>query len=97
MVVNYANDTLGGILGVFYARIEAKHSTTGQMIQLRSMVYVMEGSSVLLSRKTLQEFGCISPDFPEAGQFQNANLAHMRSPKEARQSQKQVRGDQGLP
>ena len=77
MVVNCANDTLGGILGVFYARIEAKHSTTGQMIQLRSMVYVMEGSSVLLSRKTLQEFGCISPDFPETGQFQNANLAHM--------------------
>ena len=61
------------------------------------MVYVMEGSSILLSRKTLQDFGCIPPDFLEAGQFQNANLAHMQSSKEARLSLTQERGDQELP
>merc|ERR1712208_52656 len=53
MVVNCANDTPGDILGVFYARIQAKHSTTGINILVKSMVYVIEGSSILLSRKTL--------------------------------------------
>ena len=96
MVVSCTNDTLVGILGAFYARIEAKHSKTGQIIESRSMVYVMDGASVLLSRKTLQEFGCISPNLLEAGQFKNVNLAHMRSSKEVRQSQKLVRGDQGF-
>ena len=97
MVVNCANDIPGDILEVFYARIKAKHRTTGKYILLKSMVYVMEGSSILLSRKTLQDFGCIPPDFPQAGQFKNANLAHMRSSKEARLSLTQERGNQGLP
>ena len=97
MVVNCANDTPGDILGVFYARIKAKHRTTGKNILLKSMVYVMEGSSILLSRKTLQDFGCIPPDFPQAGQFKNANLAHMQSSKEGGLSLTQERADQGLP
>merc|ERR1712215_655134 len=97
MVVNCANDTPVDILGVFYARIQAKHRTTGKYILLKSMVYVMEESSILLSRKTLQDFGCIPPDFPEAGQFKNTNLAHMRSSKEAMQSLTLEQGDQGLP
>ena len=42
MVVNCANNTPGDILGVFYARIKAKHCTTGENMPVKSMVYVMK-------------------------------------------------------
>ena len=57
---------MAGNLGVFYAKVRAEHWKTGEEVESKSMVYVIEGNIVLVSRavedawlhsKTLPE-GC---------------------------------------
>ena len=67
MTINCANNNPAGNLGVFFAKIKANHYKTGKLIETKSMVFVIEGDTVLLS--TLRELGCIDDDFPEVGKW----------------------------
>lgn len=69
MTLNCANDSLAGKLGVFIARIKAKHHKTKKLITTKAIVFVIVGDTVLLSRNTLLRLGCIDEDFPEVGRF----------------------------
>lgn len=69
MQINCANKSSAGILGVFYACLVAKHHKSKDEVKTKAMMYVIEGDAMLLSRRTLREFGCISGKFPRAGEF----------------------------
>jgi hypothetical protein len=56
-------------LGVFYAKIRGGHWKSGEVVEAKSMVYVIEGSIVLVSREVLETLGCIPKEFPKVGQF----------------------------
>lgn len=42
---------------------------TGEVVESRSLVYVMEGNNVLVSRAVLETLGCIPKTFPRVGEF----------------------------
>merc|ERR1711888_40007 len=42
---------------------------TGEVVESRSMVYVVEGDIVLVSRAALETLGCIQKTFPRVGEF----------------------------
>ena len=69
MNISCANKSSAGILGVFYARIQAKHVKSGEIVETKSMIYVIEGDTLLLSKKVLKDLGCVSRRFPSAGEF----------------------------
>ena len=69
MTLNCANNSQAGNLGVFYAKIKANHYKTGELIEIKAMVFVIEGDAVLLSRRTLKKLGCIDDNFPEVGKY----------------------------
>jgi hypothetical protein len=72
MELNCANAAPTGMLGVFYARIKGKHYKTGNMIETKAMLYVIEGDVCLLSRKTLKPLGCLPGGFPRVGELLEA-------------------------
>ena len=47
--LNCANATAAGNLGVFYAKIRGGHWKTGEVVESKSMVYVIKGSIMLIS------------------------------------------------
>ena len=51
--LNCANSTMAGNLGVFYAKIRGGHWETGEVIKSKTMVYVIEGNIVLVSKAVL--------------------------------------------
>ena len=65
--INCANSTMAGNLGVFYAQIRSGHWETGEVVE--SMVYVIEGNIVLISRAVLEVLGSIPKHFPRVGEF----------------------------
>ena len=67
MNISCANKSEAGIIGVFYARLQAPHCRTGKSIETRAMIYVIEGDALLLSKKAMRDFGCVSSKFPSAG------------------------------
>ena len=69
MTLNCANNSLAGNLGVFFARIKGRHYKTNELIETKSMVYVIPGDAMLLSSRTLKKLGCIEEEFPEVGKF----------------------------
>ena len=58
-----------GNLGVFFAKVRGEHYMTGEVVESRSMVYVIEGNIVLVSRAVLETLGCIPKTFPRVGEF----------------------------
>ena len=69
MTISCANKSNAGILGLFFARMQAPHCKTGKLIEIKTMVYVIEGDTLLLSTKALRNFGCIPSKFPNAGLY----------------------------
>ena len=67
--LNCANSTTAGNLGVFFAKVRGEHYKTGEVVESRTMVYVIEGSIVLVSRAVLETLGCIPKTFPRVGEF----------------------------
>ena len=67
---------MAGNLGVFYAKIIGGHWKTGKVVESKSMVYVIEGNIVLISRAVLEILGCIPKQFPRVGEFWNQMTKH---------------------
>ena len=67
--LNCANAMTAGNLGVFFAKVRGEHYITGEVVESRSMVYVIEGNIVLVSRAVLETLGCIPKTFPRVGEF----------------------------
>ena len=59
-----ANETSAGVLGVFFAKIEAK-SAAGRKTVVRCLVYVLETGGNLLSRSTLEKLGLLPTGWPD--------------------------------
>ena len=69
MTISCANKSDAGILGLFFACMQAPQCKTGKLIEIKTMVYVIEGDTLLLSTKALRNFGCIPNKFPNAGLY----------------------------
>ena len=67
--LNCANSTTAGNLGVFFAKVRGEHHKTKEVVESKTMVYVIEGDIILVSRTILQTLGCIPDTFPQVGQF----------------------------
>ena len=67
--LNCENQTAAGNLGVFFAVVRGEHYMTCEVVESRSMVYVVEGDIVLVSRAVLETLGCIPKTFPRVGEF----------------------------
>jgi hypothetical protein len=64
---------MAGNLGVFYAKVRAEHWKTGEVVESMSMVYMIEGNIVLVSRAVLEMLGCILRHSPRVGEFLEAD------------------------
>ena len=69
MSLNCANNSLARNLGVFFARIKGKHYRTGKLVEVRTMMHVIKGDAILLSRKSLRGLGVIEDEFPQIGKY----------------------------
>jgi hypothetical protein len=67
--LNCANSTAAGNLGVFFTKVRGEHHETKEVVESKTMVYVIEGDIILVSRAILQTLGCIHDTFPQVGQF----------------------------
>jgi hypothetical protein len=67
--LNCANSTAAGNLGVFFAKVRGEHHETKEVVESKTMVYVIEGDIILVSRAILETLGCIPKTFPQVGQF----------------------------
>ena len=52
--LNYANSTAAGNLGVFFAKVRGEHHETEEVVESRTMVYVIEGDIILVSKAILE-------------------------------------------
>jgi hypothetical protein len=62
--LNFANSTAAGNLGVFFAKVRGEHHETEEVVESRTMVCVIEGDIILVSRAILETLGCIPKTFP---------------------------------
>jgi hypothetical protein len=53
----------------FFAKVRGEHQKTEEVVESRTMVYVIEGDIILVSRAILETLGCIPKTFPQVGQF----------------------------
>ena len=67
-VMDFANSTATGAMGVFYGCIRGKSAPSGRTLVYRGMVYVIEGDIVLLSQAALKDLGVIPQSFPSIGE-----------------------------
>ena len=67
--LNCANSTAAGNLGVFFAKVRGEHHKTEEVVESRTMVYVIKGDIILVSKAVLDTLGCIPKTFPQVGQF----------------------------
>ena len=63
-VMDCANSTVTGAMGVFFGCVRGQSEVTGKMLVQREMVYVIEGDIVLLSQTALQNLGVIPKMLP---------------------------------
>ena len=56
-------------MGVFFAKVRGEHHETKEVVESKTMVYVIEGDIILVSRAILQTLGCIPDTFPQVAQF----------------------------
>jgi hypothetical protein len=57
--LNCPNSTAAGNLGVFFAKVRGEHHETEEVVESRTMVYVIEGDIILVSKAVLEILGCI--------------------------------------
>jgi hypothetical protein len=67
--LNCANSTTAGNLGVFFAKVRGEHHETEEVVESRTMVYVIKGDIILVSKTILETLDCIPKTFPRVGQF----------------------------
>ena len=68
-VLDCANLTVTGAMGVFYGCVRGKSATSGRTLVHRGMNYVIEGDIVLLSQAASKDLGVIPQTFPMIGEF----------------------------
>ena len=68
-VLDCANASANGAMGMFYGCIRGKLVMTGKSLVHRGMVYVIEGDIFLLSQTALKDLGVIPATFPGIGEF----------------------------
>ena len=68
-VMDCANATAIGTMGVFFRCVRGKSAVTGKMLVHRGMVFVIEEATVLLSQTTLKDLGVIPQTFPMIVEF----------------------------
>ena len=68
-VLDCANASATGAMGVFYGCIRGKSALSGNTLIQRGMVYVIEGDIFLLSQAALKHLGVIPNTFPRIGEF----------------------------
>jgi hypothetical protein len=54
--LNCANSIAAGNLGVFFAEVRGEHLETEEVVESRTMVYVIEGDIILVSKAFLENF-----------------------------------------
>ena len=54
---------------MFFAKVRGEHHETEEVIESRTMVYVIKGDIILVSKAVLETLGCIPKSFPQVGQF----------------------------
>jgi hypothetical protein len=67
--LNCANSTAAGNLGVFFAKVRGEHHETEEVVESRTMLYVIEGDIILVSKAVLETLGCIPKTFSQVGEF----------------------------
>ena len=67
--LNCANSTAAGKLGVFFAEVREEHHETEDVVESRTMVYVIQGDIILVSKAVLETLGSIPKNFPQVGEF----------------------------
>jgi hypothetical protein len=67
--LNCANSTVAGNLGVFFAKVRREHHMTEEVVESRTMVYVIEGDIILVSKEVLETLGCIPKTLHRVGEF----------------------------
>jgi hypothetical protein len=50
---------------VFFAKVRGKHHETEEVVESRTMVYLIEGDIILVSKAILETLGCITKTFPQ--------------------------------
>ena len=60
---------MAGNLWVFYGKIRGEHHEMGEVVETKSMVYVIEGDIVLVSKAVLEILGSIPKHLPRVGEF----------------------------
>ena len=68
-VLDCANASATGAMGVSYGCIRGKSGMTGKTMVHRGMVYVIEGDIFLLAQTALKDLGVIPAMFPRIGEF----------------------------
>ena len=58
-----------GNLGVFFARVKGKHYKTGNLVEVKTMMHVIKGDTMLLSRRSLWKLGVVEDEFPHIGKY----------------------------
>ena len=69
MVLDCANASATGAMGVFFGCIRGKSMVTGKTLVHRGMVNMTEGDIFLLSQTALKDLGVIPMTFPRIGEF----------------------------
>jgi hypothetical protein len=67
--LNCANSTAAGNLGIFFAKVRGSTMRLSEVVESRTMVYVIEGDITFVSKAVLKTLCCIPKTFPLVGQF----------------------------
>jgi hypothetical protein len=54
---------------VFFAKVRGEHHETEEVVESRTMVYVIDGDIILVSKAVLETLVCIPKTFLQVGQF----------------------------
>ena len=69
-MLDCANASATGAMGVFYGCIRGRSALTGNTLIHRGMVYVIAGDIFLLLQTWLKDLGVIPTTFPRIGEFE---------------------------
>ena len=54
---------------MFLAKVRGEHHETEEVVESKTMVYMIEGDIILVSKAVLETLGCIPKTFPKVGEL----------------------------
>ena len=54
---------------MFFARVKGKHYKTGNLVEVKTMMHLIKGDTMLLSRRSLWKLGVVEDEFPQIGKY----------------------------